>query len=135
MLPVNEVTITFESVGEFTKKRFVGDFTFKCVLNNAESMQAAIMADRYNGGSTTLPTEVALYNRATAELELRIKSSPKWWSDSDSGRTLMDRGIVFELFNKAMDAQIQWKEKLTEEAKTVEETNEKVKAKKANKEA
>lgn len=134
MLPVNEVTIMFESVGDFTKKRFVGDFTFKCVLNNAESIQAAIMADRYNGGSTTLPTEVALYNRATAELELRVLSSPKWWSDSDSGRTLMDRGIVFELFNKAMDAQIQWKKKLTEEAVSVEETNEKVKAKKAKKE-
>jgi hypothetical protein len=115
-LPSIETQVEFECTGETTSKRYSGSFTIKCVLNNFEATEVILRSDRYNGGSQTLPVQTALFNRAIAELELRIKSSPDWWSKSDSGRLIYDQNVVFELFNKALEAQQEWKERLSNEA-------------------
>jgi hypothetical protein len=116
LLPQIETQIEFECTGETTSKRYSGSFTVKSVLNNFEATEVALRTDRYNGGSQTIPVQIALFNRAVAELELRVKSSPEWWSKSDSGRLIFDQNVVFELFNKVLEAQKEWKDRLNQEA-------------------
>lgn len=131
-LPSTETQVEFECTGDTTSKRYSGSFTIKCVLNNFESTEVVLRADRYNGGSQTLPVQTALFNRAVAELEMRVKSAPEWWSKSDSGRLIYDQNVVFELFNKILEAQKEWKEKLSNEASKSESAS---KAKKTKKDA
>ena len=129
-LPPIETQIEFECTGETTSKRYSGSFTVKCVLNNFEATEVILRSDRYNGGSQTLPVQTALFNRAIAELELRVKSAPEWWSKSDSGRLIFDQNVVFELFNKALEAQKEWKDRLSQEASKSESASKTKKGKK-----
>lgn len=129
-LPSTETQIEFECTGETTSKRYSGSFTIKSVLNNFEATEVILRADRYNGGSQTLPVQTALLNRAIAELEIRVKSSPDWWSKSDSGRLIYDQNVIFELFNKVLEAQKEWKDKLSSEASKSEAASKPKKGKK-----
>lgn len=126
-LPSTEAQIEFECTGETTSKRYSGSFTIKCVLNNFEATEVILRSDRYNGGSQTLPVQTALFNRAIAELEMRVRSSPEWWAKSDSGRLIYDQNVVFELFNKVLEAQQEWKERLSSEASKSEGKSKKAK--------
>jgi hypothetical protein len=126
MLPTNEATFELVDdkgqpyVGDKTGKKYEGQFTVKCVLTNAESMQVAINAERYNGGVATLPQYYRLFNRALAEAETRVcwdkekkkARAPGWWVDSDLGRELLDQNVVFEIYNKCMAAEKEWQAKL-----------------------
>lgn len=129
-LPSTETQFEFECTGETTSKRYSGSFTIKSVLNNFESAEVVMRADRYNGGSQTLPVQTALFNRAIAELEMRIKASPDWWTKSDSGRLMYDQNVVFELFNKVLEAQKEWKDRLNTEASKSESASKSKKGKK-----
>lgn len=132
-LPPVETQIEFECTGETTSKRYSGSFTIKSVLNNFELTDVVLRTDRYNGGSQTIPAQIALFNRAIAELEIRVKSAPDWWSKSDSGRLIFDQNVVFELFAKVLEAQKEWKDRLSQEA-TKSESNKKSKKEKTQQE-
>ena len=109
MNAARECTFSFSTKGLRTKKKYEGDFTVKTVLTNGEQMESAIRADQYNAGSSTLAPAFAGFNRAVAELEVRIVTrdgkqlAPGWWQDSDSGRTLLDANIITELYKRARE--------------------------------
>lgn len=132
MLPKNESIVKLSIIGDSTQKLYDGAFTIKCILNNYESVQVALRTDRYNEGSESVGTQTRLFNRAIAELELRIIDSPDWWKSSDSGRLLFDQNVVFELFTSSLEAQKEWKDGLN---KAAEESESNVKNSKKNKSA
>lgn len=105
MLPSNEYTFSVKLKGEKTKTSYEGAFTVKCLLTIAEMSDLGLKIDEYSRGSTTLIQGVALLIRALAELEVRIIKAPSWWKDSNGGRDLMDTNVVYEVFNKALDAE------------------------------
>ena len=116
-LPNNESTFHFKKQGERSKEWFEGVFTVKCLLNQAEQIQVAIINDRYNGGVSTLPPKYALLNRTLAELEARIVKAPTWWTESQGGKTLYDTDIIFEVFKKAFEAEESWLKKVEDATK------------------
>jgi len=119
-LPKNDHSFTFSEKGERTRKTYEGQFTVKCLLSMEEIRQAGIKLDLLNGGSRTLPGGVALLNRAFAELSVRIIKAPSWWTDSNEGRELFDTNVVLEVFNKAIDAERVWDERITKAADDAE---------------
>lgn len=116
LLPGNEYTFHYKGKGDTTSEFYEGDFTVACVLTNAEQMEVAIRTDRYSGGSKSLAEQFKLTNRVFAELDMRIKKSPKWWTESNGGWDLHDTNIVHEVFKKAMDASKDWADRLKEKA-------------------
>jgi hypothetical protein len=116
MLPPNEASFEFECVGDKTGKKYDGTFTVKCVLANEETIDAALRAERYNGGVATLAAYYKLFNRALAEAEVRVRydkekkrqMAPSWWIDSDAGRTLLDQNVVFDVYSKCIEAEKNW---------------------------
>jgi hypothetical protein len=120
LLPKNEATFSLEVEGDVTKKRYEGKFTVKCVLENWETMEVGLRADRYNAGSATLANQFKLFNRALAEAEVRVMfdkernkpMAPSWWIDSDAGRSLLDQNVVFEVYAKCIEATKSWKDSL-----------------------
>jgi hypothetical protein len=122
MIPVsNEYTFAFKCVGEKTKQVYEGQFTVKCILSNQEIVEVGLRIDTYNRGSKTLPQGVQLLNRAMAELEIRTLKSPSWWKDSDAGRDLLDTNLIYELFNKAIDGERIYDERIAEATQSAEE--------------
>ena len=66
--------------------------------------------------------------RAIAEMEARIcqdsdkeNMCPTWWTESDFGRTLYDRNVVYSVFSKAMEAEKKWHDKLKKEVSKSED--------------
>lgn len=121
MLPTEvEHTFFFECTGEKTEHKYDGKFTIKTALTNAEMVEVALRTDRYNGGSTTIPANYALANRATAELEMRIVrdkegklAAPSWFIDSDFCRSLFDPNVIYELFSKVLEeGNTAWKKRI-----------------------
>lgn len=128
-LPNNEASIEIKTIGENTGKLWTGSFTAKLILNNYESAQVNIKADRYNEGSVTLPSITMLYNKATAELETRITSAPDWWKNSDHGRLLLDQNVVLDIYAEVLNARREYREKLKQAAEQ-SESNDSTKPKK-----
>jgi hypothetical protein len=124
LLANNEYTFHFKGKGETTQEQYHGDFVVKCVLSNAEQVEAAIRTDRYNGGSKTLADGFKVFNRIIAELELRIKKAPTWWTESRGGWDLHDANIVHEVFAEVMKSQDVWTERLKEKATEAEKSAE-----------
>jgi ssRNA-specific RNase YbeY (16S rRNA maturation enzyme) len=102
-----ETTFYFSATGFKSKKKYEGNFTVKTVLTNGEQVLVALRTDQYNGGSTSLPSAYSQFNRAIAELEVRmvtkagIQQAPSWWKDSDGGRNLIDANLVTEVLDMA----------------------------------
>jgi hypothetical protein len=119
-LPNNEKTFHIKVQGERSKEWFEGDFTVKCLLNQAEQIDVALKTDRYNGGSASLPAQYALMNRTIAELEVRVKKGPTWWQESQSGRFLYDTNIVLEVFKESFKAEEAWGKAVEEQAAKAE---------------
>jgi hypothetical protein len=135
MLPSNESSFHLKVVGNRTKNTYEGDFVVKTYLTNSELIDVGLRLDTYNRGSQTVNQGVTLLNRAIAELEVRILKAPSWWKDSDHGRNLFDTNILLELFNKVMDAEASYGEKIEEVAKAAEKSIESSGSKKKSKEA
>lgn len=115
-LPKNEYTFQFNERGERTKKIYDGSFTVRCLLTMEDIRRVGIKLDILNGGSQTLPPGVGLLNRAFAELDIRIIKAPSWWKDANDGRDMFDTNVILEVFNKALDAERNWDERVTEAA-------------------
>ena len=130
-LPKNEYTFQFSEKGERTKKQYEGSFTVKCLLTMDEIRQTGIKIDILNGGSQTLPSGVALLNRAIAELDTRIIKAPSWWKDANNGRDLFDTNVILMVFNKALEAESDWDTRISDAAEAAEEKIAK-KARKSN---
>jgi len=123
----NEHRFRVKIKGEKTGEWFEGDFTSKCILNNEEQVQIAILVDRYNAGSRTISQNHALINRAVAELEMRIVRdkkgkllAPTWWVESDHGRLLYDTNVLYEVFTKAVEGEKIWAKRISGEADEAE---------------
>lgn len=128
MLPKNEHSFNVDVKGETTGERFQGSFTVKQILTVREQAQVGLLADTYNGGSRTIPRNVALMNLAIAELEVRIMQdkkgaqlAPSWWRDSDDGRDLLDVNVLYDIYNQALLAEKAYKTRVSGEAQEAED--------------
>lgn len=133
MLPVsNEHSFTVSIVGDKTRQKYEGQFTVKCLMTNAELIELGLRLDQYNRGSQTLAPGAALLNRAFAELEVRIvtdeksgqQKAPLFWRESDGGRRLLDQNVVYEIFEKAREAEQIYVDRLTKATEETEDSAE-----------
>ena len=121
-------TFYFESTGEKTKNKYEGEFTVKLALTVGEQIEVAKLTDRFNGGSTTLPPAYNVYNRALAEMEVRVATgldgkykAPSWWVDTNGGKGLLDTNVVLDLFTQMVEqSEKEWKTRLDKESEKAE---------------
>lgn len=116
-LPSNEHTFTVSILGERTRQKYDGSFTVKCVLTNRELIEVGLRTDAYNNGSKSIATSgIGIMNRAIAHMEIATIKSPSWWRDSDGGRELLDLNVLYEVYNKALEAEKVYDERITKAA-------------------
>ena len=102
-----------------TGEPYRGEFTFRLALTRRQAMFAD-QVRRGLIGPTPEGTE-PLANVQTecyilGQLAARVVDSPKWWQDSDSGRDLTAYNVVLEVYNKALEAEENYKKSFAKEA-------------------
>ncbi len=113
-LPKNQKTFTIDVTGEDTFVSYKGEFTVKCVLNMSgkhalELEKTRLMADYANPSAGLRAIAVSL-----ATVRSKIVKAPDWWSELNAASELLDENVIIEIFEKCIDAEIQWRDKVKE---------------------
>ena len=116
---MSETTVTFEinEIGSETGNPFNGTFKVKTLLSRREEFIAderrrSIVGTLANGVAPSLGGEAFMQG----QLFVRIVEAPKWWEDSDSGLDLKDLNVIVAVFNAAMKAEKDRKDKVKDDS-------------------
>lgn len=110
-LPMMETRFHIQIVGEESGINWAGDFMYRRP-NLRERGMIEVMMTRLNGDLTTLDPNVAAFNEAIAHLRFTLKEFPDWWKETDFGGSLYDGNVVLELYNKSMEFEASWRDKV-----------------------
>jgi hypothetical protein len=108
ILGKNQSTRSIDLKDRFTGERYRGEFTFKCLLTNGETLEAAKTRDKLLGGSQTMPAGYQYFTEAVANLDIRILAAPDWWKRSDGGLKFTDPEIVTKLYEESLLASAEY---------------------------
>lgn len=117
-LPSTTKDIPLEITGSITKRRFVGEFT--CKIPNIDDQIMIAKAEANSNGQYPMYLEsgVLKANKMLAYLKYTLVGPyPKFWQESNLGRQLRDLNVIEELYNKVIEFENEWTEKLWSEPK------------------
>lgn len=122
-LPKIERSFDLDYKGQTTGVEYKGTFTVRCILNvgqkhTVELEKSRLMADQRNPTNGLLSISVAL-----AEIRGRLVEAPAWWKDSKSATDFLDEDVIYEVFNRCLDMEEQWKSELKKNAEEVASKN------------
>jgi len=122
-LPKIERSFDLDHKGAVTGVEYKGSFTVRCVLNvgqkhSVELEKSRLMADQRNPTNGLISLAVAL-----AEIRGRLVDSPSWWKDSKAATDFIDDDVVYEVFNRCLDMEDQWKTELKKNAEEAASKN------------
>jgi hypothetical protein len=110
-IPSMEHKFNIQLTGEESKVTFVGEFTYK-----RPTLKERAMIDVYRaklcGDMVTIDPETRAFNEAIANLKFTLKEVPDWWKESSNGADLYDTNVVLEVYNKCMEFEASWREKV-----------------------
>lgn len=129
-LPKKESTFDFEYQGITTGREYKGQFTVKCVLNMAmkhqlELEKTRLMAD-YNNPSDGLAGLAVILSK----LRIHIIDAPEWWQQSRGGMAIEDEDLLVALYDRILEAEEKWREKVRSKGTKAQEQNQKDEAEK-----
>jgi len=121
-LPSMEKEIILQSVGKETGLNWVGTFLYKRPTI-AERNAIEVMKSRLNGDLSTIDPVTNYINTAIAHLRFTLRKYPDWWKDCDFGGALYDTNIIIEMYEKCVNFEKEWADKIGGDPKQLEETN------------
>jgi hypothetical protein len=121
MLPKNEKTFYISIVGETSQERYEGTFT--CVPIATIAIKNAIERDEIREAGDLNNITVNLYKRARwqAHARNRLISWPEWWDGCRQGSDLIDDNVLKEIFDKIIEAEVEWREAVKKKAESTKE--------------
>lgn len=119
-LPSTQSVFDFEMTSELGKK-FEGRFTVHCLMNMRQKHLLELEKTRLLGNYSNPTDELAGISIILASLRHRIVDAPDWWKQSDGGYNLTDFDVLTALYDKALNAEVEWRTKLKEKAKKLQE--------------
>lgn len=119
-LPPMDHSFEIQVVGRETGLNWVGKFTYKRPTLGARG-RIDVYRARLCGDQEALLPEVIEFHEMVAYLRHTLTAYPEWWKDANFGLDLYDGNVVNEVYNRAMEFEATWKEKVfSGDAKTVE---------------
>jgi hypothetical protein len=108
-LPKIEKSFEIDHKGSVTGIEYKGTFTVRCILNIGqkhvvELEKSRLMADQRNPTPDLIGMAIAL-----AETRGRIIEAPAWWKDSKLATDILDEEVIYEVYNKCLELEEQWK--------------------------
>lgn len=119
-LPTTQSVFDFEFTSELGKK-YDGQFMVHCVLNMRQKHVLELEKTRLLGNYSNPTDELAGIAVILSNLRNRIISGPTWWEQSDGGYKIDDIDVLTALYNKVISAETEWRTKLKEKTKKLQE--------------
>lgn len=126
-LPNTQSVFDFDFTSELGKK-YDGQFTVNCLLSMRQKHILELEKTRLLGNYANPTDELAGIAVILANLRSRIVSGPTWWEQSDGGYNLTDIDVLTVLYNKVIAAESEWRTKLKEKTKKLQEPTPETKA-------
>ena len=120
-LPLNQSVFDFDFTSEMGKK-YDGQFTVLCVLDMKARHRLELEKTRLLGNFSNPTDELGGIAVVLANLRVRIVNAPEWWKQSEGGYNIQDFDALTALFDKVLNAETEWREKLKEKVKKIQET-------------
>lgn len=111
-LPPNEIVFDLMVEGDTTKKMWTGKFKSVCVPTIGQKARASIIEAQLNNDLLNLDEATKIYHRMVSQCQVRILEAPDWWIASSSGQNLLDFNVLYEVWQKCIDAEGKWREKV-----------------------
>lgn len=119
-LPNTQSVFDFDFTSDLGKK-FDGQFTVTCLLNMRQKHLLELEKTRLLGNYPNPTDELAGIAVILANLRGRIVNGPTWWEQSDGGYNISDIDVLTALYNKVIAAESEWRTKLKEKTKKLQE--------------
>jgi len=119
-LPESQSAFDFNFTSELGKK-YDGQFTVNCLLSMRQKHILELEKTRLLGNYVNPTDELAGIAVILANLRGRIVDGPTWWQQSDGGYNLTDIDVLTALYNKVLGAEAEWRTKLKEKTKKLQE--------------
>lgn len=119
-LPNTQSVFDFDFTSDLGKK-YDGQFTVNCLLNMRQKHLLELEKTRLLGNYPNPTDELAGIAVILANLRGRIVNGPSWWEQSDGGYNLTDIDVLTALYNKVIAAEAEWRTKLKEKTKKLQE--------------
>lgn len=119
-LPTTQSVFDFDFTSELGKK-YDGQFMVHCLLNMRQKHALELEKTRLLGNFASPTDELAGIAIILSNLRGRIITGPTWWEQSDGGYKLEDIDVLTALYNKVMLAETEWRTKLKEKTKKLQE--------------
>ena len=110
-MPLMEHPFEILVTGQETGVTYTGTFKYKRP-SLGERSRIEAMKVRMNGDLELLDEEVRDYNHAIAHLRFTLHDYPDWWQAASFGIDLYDGNVVAEVYNKCMEFEATWKDKV-----------------------
>lgn len=110
-LPNMEHKFSIQVIGEESGIPWVGNFVYKRPTLQERS-RIEIMCKRLNGDMFTVDEDIRSYNEAISHLRHTLKEYPDWWKEADFGGDLYDANVILEIYDKCMQFEAAWRERL-----------------------
>lgn len=133
IIPEEKFSVSIE--GKETKERYIGDFTVRVKLSQAQKMLRSRLIRQYLGDLMQYATEDdRLRAAAMADCDVSIVKAPDWWRQSNNGLDLVDDNVVGEVWSAVAKAQDRLKkevdQKTEEDRQAIKEALEESESKK-----
>lgn len=109
--PNMEHKFQIQVVGEETGLNWAGEFVYKRPTLQERAMIDAMRA-RLGNDLRTLAEDVVAFNESLSCLRFTLKEYPSWWKETDFGGSLYDANVVLAIYEKCMEFESNWKEKI-----------------------
>jgi hypothetical protein len=111
-LPINEAIFDFEHVGQTTGYEYKGTFKVKCVLTVADRHRQEVEKTQMSADFQNPSASLSVMSTVLASLRVRIMDAPEWWQQSALGASILDDDCLYALYDKAIEEETKWKEKV-----------------------
>lgn len=115
-LPPLEYSFDIEVIGNKTKNRYNGNFTFKKPNLGMKAEIAKTSARLGADVAMSLDVNTQTLHYTMAWLQHTLVNFPKWWEESNFGHELYDENVLTALLKKTMEFERQWGNDLKAEA-------------------
>lgn len=122
-LPKNQKSFDINITGEDTSIVYKGTFTVKCSLTMREKHQLELERTRLTADYRNPSSGLLVIAAALATARVKIVEGPAWWKDSDSGADLRDENVIYAIYDKCVDTEIEWRKELKVAAEAAAEGN------------
>jgi hypothetical protein len=96
---------------------YMGVFTCKGSLSSLDSVKSDRKYRELMGDNIKYATEHASQMAfCLSQLQYRLTEFPDWWNNEEIGGGHLDKDVIFEVFNGAIEAEMKYREKRKEQA-------------------